>query len=580
MLAVEAVGGILTGSLAVLADAGHLLSDVGAIALALLAAALAARPAGGRRTFGYQRTEVLAALVNGLLLVAVGGGDRGRGDRPARRSARDRGRRRARRSALLGLAGNLAATLVLARGEREDLNLEGVLRHSAADALGSLGVVVAGAFVLAGGSADRRPDRRPPHRRPHPRLLLAADQGAVRRADGGGAGGRRRRGRRGGDLREEGVRSVHDLHVWTVTPGFGALAAHVVVARDWRPRPGPPPARGAAAERFGIEHTTLQMEEEAEGGLLRVENAPRAGLIASAIAGLLPANGPISALASLAPMLKTRLALAALSPPRRRSSCCSSASAAAPAQDLAVEARSQAGRSSPRCSERKGVLTTTISRYEDRIDRLTGEVPSSAPRGRRCAPASPPSRPSSTGRWPELDVAKKRLAAVRAHLKRALVALRERLVAIYEIGTPDVLSVIVDSSELRRPRRPRRIPGPDPRHGRSGRRPRARPARRGEGAPSTRLRTRQGPDRSRARRDRRRRAGAGERPRRACRAASRRWSRRARPAASRRWPRSASTRKSWTATSPRSRARSPPSWRGPARRRCRPARSRPATAAG
>ena len=102
---------------------------------------------------------------------------------------------------LLGLAGNVAATCVLARGEREDINLEGVLRHSVADALGSLGVVVAGAFVLAGGSRDRRPDRRPADRRPRPRLLLAADQGAVRRADGVGAGGPRRRRDGRGDLR-------------------------------------------------------------------------------------------------------------------------------------------------------------------------------------------------------------------------------------------------------------------------------------------------------------------------------------------------------------------------------------------
>ena len=75
---------------------------------------------------------------------------------------------------------------------------------------------------------------------------------------------------------EEGVRSVHDLHVWTVTAGFGAVAAHVVVAQRLRPRPDPPPARAALAERFGIEHTTLQMEEEADRGLLHVENAPQA----------------------------------------------------------------------------------------------------------------------------------------------------------------------------------------------------------------------------------------------------------------------------------------------------------------
>src|SRR3954453_22125882 len=152
MLAVEVVGGILTDSLAVLADAGHLLSDVGSIGLALFAASLASRPGGARRTFGYQRSEVLAALVNGLLLVAVaiavavaavgrlgdppdieGGGGLTLG--------------------LFGLAGNVAAGVVLAGGVREDLNLEGALRHSVADALGSLGVVLAGGFVLAGGSS-------------------------------------------------------------------------------------------------------------------------------------------------------------------------------------------------------------------------------------------------------------------------------------------------------------------------------------------------------------------------------------------------------------------------------------------
>ena len=135
-----------------LADAGHLLSDVGSIVLALIAARLAALPAGGRRTFGYQRSEVLAALVNGLLLVAVSDRDRDRRDRPPLRPAGDRRLAACSRSACFGLAGNVAATVVLARGEREDINLEGVLRHSAADALGSLGVVIAGAFVLAGGS--------------------------------------------------------------------------------------------------------------------------------------------------------------------------------------------------------------------------------------------------------------------------------------------------------------------------------------------------------------------------------------------------------------------------------------------
>src|SRR4051794_41608567 len=122
----EAIGGFLTGSLAVLADAGHLLSDVGSIVLALIAARLASMPATGQRTFGYQRSEVLAALVNGLLLVAVSVGIAiaaiGRfSDPPAIEGAG------VLLLGVIGLAGNVAATVVLARGQRQDINLEGVL---------------------------------------------------------------------------------------------------------------------------------------------------------------------------------------------------------------------------------------------------------------------------------------------------------------------------------------------------------------------------------------------------------------------------------------------------------------------
>jgi cobalt-zinc-cadmium efflux system protein len=274
LLLAEAVGGLLTGSLAVLADAGHLLSDVGSIVLALIAARLAALPAAGRRTFGFQRSEVLAALVNGLLLVgvsiAIAIAAVGRFSDPPAIDGLG-----VLALGAFGLAGNLAATVVLAGGEREDLNLEGVLRHSAADALGSLGVVVAGAFVLLGGS---------PVIDPIVGLLIAAlvlasswrlikepldvlmeaapadlDVEAVGQAI----------------CSEAGVRSVHDLHVWTVTSGFGAIAAHVVVApgsdRDSIRRN----LEFTLHDRFGIEHTTLQMEEEADQSLLHVENAPR-----------------------------------------------------------------------------------------------------------------------------------------------------------------------------------------------------------------------------------------------------------------------------------------------------------------
>jgi cobalt-zinc-cadmium efflux system protein len=275
MLVAEAVGGVITGSLAVLADAGHLLSDVGSIVLALIAARLAARPASGRRTFGYQRSEVLAALVNGLTLVAVsvfiaieaigrfsdppsieGGGVLALG--------------------VFGLLGNALATWYLARGERDDINLEGVIRHSFADALGSLGVIIAGAIVLAGGSDIVDPivgllisvlvliSSWRLLKEPFDVLMEAAP--ADLDVDNMGAA----------ICRVDGVRSVHDLHVWTVTAGFPALAAHVVVARGSDRDQIRQRLEMELGESFGIEHTTLQMEEEAEGGLLRVENTPGA----------------------------------------------------------------------------------------------------------------------------------------------------------------------------------------------------------------------------------------------------------------------------------------------------------------
>lgn len=274
LLVAEVVGGLITGSLAVLADAGHVLSDAGAIALALFAARLAALPAAGRRTFGYQRSEVLAALVNGLTLVVVSVviavAAIGRFSDPPEIEGWG-----VLALGVFGLAGNLAATLVLARGQRQDINLEGALRHSAADALGSIGVVVAGAWVLLGGS----PIVDPIMGLLIALLVLASSWRLIKEpldvlmeaapsnldVDKVGAA----------ICEEQGVRSVHDLHVWTVTAGFGAIAAHVVVAegsdRDLIRRR----LELTLGERFGIEHTTLQMEEEAGQGLLSVENAPQ-----------------------------------------------------------------------------------------------------------------------------------------------------------------------------------------------------------------------------------------------------------------------------------------------------------------
>jgi cobalt-zinc-cadmium efflux system protein len=276
LLIAEAVGGIVTGSLALLADAGHLLSDVGAIVLALIAVRLASLPAAGRRTFGYQRSEVLAALANGLLLVAVAVGVAiaaiGRlGDPPSIEGGG------VLALGVLGLAGNVAATAVLAGGEREDVNLEGVLRHSLADALGSLAVVLAGAVILLGGSAIVDPivsllisalilaSSWRLIKEPFDVLMEAAPAGLDVEAMGTAI------------CTEPGVRSVHDLHVWTVTAGFGALSAHVVVSRDCDRDLVRRRLELLLADRFGIEHTTLQVEEEVDEALLRIENAPPEG---------------------------------------------------------------------------------------------------------------------------------------------------------------------------------------------------------------------------------------------------------------------------------------------------------------
>jgi cobalt-zinc-cadmium efflux system protein len=276
MFVLGVAGGILTGSLALLADAGHVLSDLAAIALAVFAARIAARAAGPRRTFGYQRTEVIAALVNGLTLVAiailivVGAIDRLSGP-PGVKGAG---------VLILGvvsLAGNGGATWVLARGERQDVNLEAVLRHSAADALGSLGVIVSGVVILATGWKPIDPlvailiavlilaSSVRLIREPFEVLMEATPEGldadAVARAMG----------------EVSGVRSVHELHVWSVTPGFDALAAHVVVERE-RDRDGVRrELEYLLQDRYGIEHTTLQMEDPGdEDALLQVETQPRA----------------------------------------------------------------------------------------------------------------------------------------------------------------------------------------------------------------------------------------------------------------------------------------------------------------
>ena len=266
---VEVVGGIAAGSLALLADAVHMLSDNVAIALALVAVWLAAKPATPERTYGYKRAEVLAALANGVLLVALAiwifveaimrlrdPGDPLGGWMLA--------------IALLGLAVNLASGAVLARARRGSINVEAALRHVFADVLGSIGVAVAAVVILTTGwdQAD------PVVSLLIGVLVLASAWSILRdsteillestpRGLDVDALGRRLAG-------APGVVEVHDLHVWTITSGFTALSAHVLV------RPGEDcHGRRRELERmvhdeFAIEHTTLQVDHAADGGLVEL----------------------------------------------------------------------------------------------------------------------------------------------------------------------------------------------------------------------------------------------------------------------------------------------------------------------
>jgi cobalt-zinc-cadmium efflux system protein len=260
---VEVVAGLLTGSLALLADAGHMLGDVGALGLALGAAWLASRPATPDRSFGFQRAEILAALVNGLVLVAIAiwifVEAIGRLDNPPEILG---GWMLA--VALLGLAVNLVAAGILVRAAGESLNVQAALRHVLADLASSAGVAVAAIIVLATGweQAD-------PLAGMAISLLILASSWSILRdsvvilleATPSGIDAREV-GRR--MAAAQGVVEVHDLHIWTITSGFPALSAHVLVARGDDCHARRLELEQMLAQEFGLEHTTLQVEHVGE----------------------------------------------------------------------------------------------------------------------------------------------------------------------------------------------------------------------------------------------------------------------------------------------------------------------------
>jgi cobalt-zinc-cadmium efflux system protein len=273
-MAVEVAAGLIAGSLALLSDAAHMLTDAGAVALALAAAGLAARPPSGRFTFGLGRAEILSAQANGATLLVLAGvigleAVRRLLDPPAVEGGL------VIAVGLLGAGVNVAAAWSLAQAERRSLNVEGARAHVLTDLYASLGAALAGALVLLLDFREADPIAALlvsllmlrtawSLLRDSGRVLLeGAPQGMDPDAIGEAL------------ARHPGVVEVHDLHVWEVTTDFPALAAHVLVA------PGDDCHRirrelqAVLGERFGIRHTTLQVDHERTAQLLDIEQPQR-----------------------------------------------------------------------------------------------------------------------------------------------------------------------------------------------------------------------------------------------------------------------------------------------------------------
>jgi cobalt-zinc-cadmium efflux system protein len=275
-MALEIVAGVLASSLALLSDAGHMLTDAAAMAMSLAAARLATRPAHGAMTYGLGRAEILSAQASGLtLLVLAGlivyGGVARLVSPPAVDGGAVLG------VALAGIPVNLLATRILSGGRdhQRTLNVEGSYRHILTDLYGFIATAIAGAVILAAGfdRADAIAS-----------LLIAALM--LRAAfDLLKASGRifMEAAPAGIDPAEighalaahSGVVEVHDLHVWEVTSGFAALSAHVVVRADDDCHALRRSLEGLLEERFHIHHTTLQVDHEMAP--LQIEVAPQSG---------------------------------------------------------------------------------------------------------------------------------------------------------------------------------------------------------------------------------------------------------------------------------------------------------------
>jgi cobalt-zinc-cadmium efflux system protein len=274
-MAVEVVAGLLASSLALLSDAAHMLTDAGAIALALVAARLAARPPAGGFTFGLKRTEILSAQLNGATLLALAAVILYEGVRRLIEPPDVEGAT-VLAVAIAGIVVNLAATAVLAGADRRSLNVEGAFQHVLTDLFAFVATAVAGAVVLATGftRADGIAALMVAALMIRSGWALLRDSGRVlleaapRDLDPNEIGRTL--------AAQDHVVEVHDLHVWEVTSGMPSLSAHVTVKAGCDTQTHRRKLAELLRERFGIDHTTLQVEARHEGPLEIEPLGPRA----------------------------------------------------------------------------------------------------------------------------------------------------------------------------------------------------------------------------------------------------------------------------------------------------------------
>ncbi|MFF3561519.1 cation diffusion facilitator family transporter [Streptomyces sp. NPDC002574] len=263
ILVAEVVGSTLTGSLALLADAGHMATDAAGLAMSLVAIHFANRPPSERRTFGLARAEILSAVANAVLLFGVGAYIFYEAVSRLIAPAEVEGGLTVV-FGVVGLVANSVSLLLLMRGQRESLNVRGAFLEVMADALGSLAVVVAAVVILTTGWQQADPvaslligvmivPRTWKLLREAIDVLLEAAPRDVDMAEV-----------RSHILGLPGVEGLHDLHVWTITSGMPVLSAHVVVSPETLDAIGHEKVlhdlQGCLGTHFDVEHCTFQLE--------------------------------------------------------------------------------------------------------------------------------------------------------------------------------------------------------------------------------------------------------------------------------------------------------------------------------